>query len=129
MARVLWPVEDQRAVRVAACPPSRQGLGNRLRDGENPPRQRLRAGRREPDDAAGLVNFVPGEAEDLVLAPSGVVGEIEDVLPRGGQVGADGEVLSMLEVELTAIGYLPILGAGSRGRSAPRRRLRGLRHL
>ena len=33
-------VEDQRAVGVAACPPSRQGLGNRLRDGENPPRQR-----------------------------------------------------------------------------------------
>ena len=32
---------------------------------------------------------VPGEAEDLVLAPAGVVGEIEDVLPRGGQVGAE----------------------------------------
>ena len=27
-----------------------------------------------------------------MLAPAGVVGEIEDVLPRGGQVGADGEV-------------------------------------
>ena len=26
-----------------------------------------------------------------MLAPVGVVGEIEDVLPRGGQVGADGD--------------------------------------
>ena len=84
-------VEDQRAVGVAARPPSREGLGNGLRDRENSPHQRLRAGGREPDDAAGLVKFVPGEAEDLVLAPAGVVGEVEDVLPRGGQVGADGE--------------------------------------
>ena len=30
-------VEDQRAVGVAACPPSRQGLGNGRRDGKNPP--------------------------------------------------------------------------------------------
>ena len=30
-------VEDPRAVGVAACPPSREGLGNGLRDGENPP--------------------------------------------------------------------------------------------
>ena len=34
-------VEDERAVRVAACPPSRQGLGNGGRDGENPSHQRL----------------------------------------------------------------------------------------
>ena len=81
-------------------------LGNGLRDRENPPRQRLRAGRREPDDAAGLVNFVPGEAEDLVLAPSGVVGEIEDVLPRGGQVSAYGEVFGVFE-EALAGGILP----------------------
>ena len=53
-----------------------------------------------PDDAAGLVDFVPGEAEDLVLAPPGVVGEVEDVLPRGGQVGADGEVFGVLEEAL-----------------------------
>ena len=62
-------VEEQRAVGVAARPPSREGLGNGLRDRENPPHQRLRAGGREPDDAAGLVDLVPGEAEDLVLAP------------------------------------------------------------
>ena len=49
-------VEDQRAVGVAARPPSREGLGNGVRDGENPPHQRLRAGGREPDDAAGLVD-------------------------------------------------------------------------
>ena len=55
---------------------------------------------REPDDAAGLVKFVPGEAEDLVLAPAGVVGQVEDVLPRGGQVGADGEVFGVLEEAL-----------------------------
>ena len=36
---------------------------------DHPPHQRLRTGGREPDDAAGLVDFVPGEAEDLVLAP------------------------------------------------------------
>ena len=93
-------VEDQRAVGVAACPPSRQGLGNGVRDGENPPHQRLRAGGREPDDAAGLVDFLPGEAEDLVLAPAGVVGQVEDVLPRGGQVGADGEVFGVFEEAL-----------------------------
>ena len=46
---------------------------------------------------AGLVSFLPGEAEDLILAPAGVVGEIEDVLPRGGQVGADGEVFGVFE--------------------------------
>ena len=85
---------------------SREGLGKGLRDRENPPRQRLRAGRREPDDAAGLVKFVPGETEDLVLAPSGVVGEIEDVLPRGGQAGADGEVFGVFE-EALAGGILP----------------------
>ena len=45
-------------------------------------------------------SLVPGEAEDLVLAPAGVVGEVEDVLPRGGQVGADGEVFGVLEEAL-----------------------------
>ena len=93
-------------VRVAARPSPRQGLGDGLRDGENPPHQRLRARRREPDDAAGLVDFLPGEAEDLVLAPAGVVGEVEDVLPRGGQVGADGEVFGVFE-EALAGGILP----------------------
>ena len=93
-------VEDQRAVGVAARPPSREGLGNRVRNGENPPHQGLRTGGREPDDAAGLVKFVPGEAEDLVLAPAGVVGQVEDVLPRGGQVGADGEVFGVFEEAL-----------------------------
>ena len=63
-------VEDQRTVGVAPCPPPREGLGNGLRNGENSPHQRLRARGREPDDAAGLVKFVPGEAEDLVLAPA-----------------------------------------------------------
>ena len=52
-------VEDQRTVGVAPCPPPREGLGNGLRNRQNPPHQRLRAGRREPDDAAGLVKFVP----------------------------------------------------------------------
>ena len=77
-------VEDERAVGVAARPPSRQGLGNGGRDGEHPPHQGLRARGREPDDAAGPIDLVPGEAEDLVLAPARVVGEVEDVLPRGG---------------------------------------------
>ena len=93
-------VEDQRAVGVAARPPSRQGLGDGRRDGEDAPHQRLRASRREPDDATGHVNLLPGEAEDLLLAPAGVVGEVEDVLPRGGQVGADGEVFGVLEEAL-----------------------------
>ena len=47
---------------------SRQCRGNRLRNGKHPSHQRLRAGGREPDDAAGLGNLVPGEAEDLLLA-------------------------------------------------------------
>ena len=77
-------VEDERAVGVAARPPSRQGLGNGGRDGEHSPHQGLRARGREPDDAAGPIDLVSGEAEDLVLAPARVVGEVEDVLPRGG---------------------------------------------
>ena len=85
---------------VAACPPPRQGLGDGRRDGENPPHQRLRAGRREPDDATGHVNLLPGEAEDLLLAPAGVVSQIEDFLPRGGQADADGEVFGVLEEAL-----------------------------
>ena len=93
-------VEDERAVGVAARPPSRQGLGNGRRDGEDAPDQRLRAGRREPDDVAGPIDFLPGEAEDFVFAPAGVVGEIEDILPRGGQVGADGTVFGVLEEAL-----------------------------
>ena len=79
---------------------------------ENPPHQRLRARGREPDDAAGLVDFVPGEAEDLILAPAGVVGEVEDVLPRSGQVGADGEVFGVFE-EALAGGDSPAGGRGS----------------
>ena len=70
------------------------------RDGENPSHQRLRARGREPNHAAGPIDLVPGEAEDLLLAPAGVVGEVEDVLPRGGQVGADGEVFGVLEEAL-----------------------------
>ena len=93
-------VEDQRAVGVAARPSPRQRLGNGLRNRQNPPHERLRAGGREPDDAAGLVKFVPGEAEDLILAPAGVVGEVEDILPRSWQVGADGEVLGVFEEAL-----------------------------
>ena len=93
-------VEDERAVGVAACPPSRQRLGDGRRDGEDASHQGLRAGRREPDDAARLVDFLPSEAEEFILAPAGVVGEVEDVLPRGGQVGADGEVFGVLEEAL-----------------------------
>ena len=93
-------VEDERAVGVAACPPSCQGLGDGLRDGKNPPHQSLRARGREPDDAARLVDLLPGEAEDLLLAPAGIVGEVENVLPRGGQVDTDGEVFGVLEEAL-----------------------------
>ena len=100
--RIVSPiaVEDEWAVWVAACPPSRQSLGDGRRDGEDASHQRFRAGRREPDDAAGHVDLPPSEAEDLVLAPAGVVGEVEDVLPRGGQAGADGEVFGVLEEAL-----------------------------
>ena len=113
-------VEDQRAVGVAARPPSRQGLGDGRRDGEDAPHQRLRAGRREPDDAAGPIDLVPAEAEDLLLAPAGVVGEVEDVLPRGGEVGADGAVFGVLE-EALAGGILaePVGEAGPGVEPAP----------
>ena len=108
-------VEDERAVGVAACPPPRQGLGDGRRDGEDASHQSLRARGREPDDTAGPIDLVPGEAEDLLLAPAGVVGEIEDVLPRGGQVGADGEVFGVLE-EALAGGDSRGGGRGSRAR-------------
>ncbi len=93
-------VEDEWAVGVAACPPSVQRVGDGRRDRENASHQRLRARGREPDDATGRVDLVPGEAEDLILAPAGVVGHIKDVLPRGGQMGADGEVFGVLEEAL-----------------------------
>ena len=38
--------------------------------------------------------------QQRLFAPAGVVGEIEGVLPRGGQVGADGEVFGVLEEAL-----------------------------
>ena len=63
-------VEDKRAAGVAPCPPSRQGLGDGGRDGENASHQRLRAPWREPNHAAGLVDFVPGEAEEFLFAPA-----------------------------------------------------------
>ena len=44
---------------------------------------RLRARRREPDHAAGPIDLLPGQEKDLVLAPAGVIGDIEDVLPWG----------------------------------------------
>ena len=93
-------VEDERAGGIAARSPSRQRLGDGRRDGEDASHQRLRARGRESDDAAGLVDLVPDEAEEFLLAPAGVVGEVEDVLPRGGQVGADGEVFGVLEEAL-----------------------------
>ena len=46
------------------------------RDGEDASHQRLRARGREPDDDAGHIDLLPGEAEDLLLAPAGVVGEV-----------------------------------------------------
>ena len=89
-------VEDQRTVGVAPCPPPREGLGNGLRNGENPPHQRLRARGREPDDAPGLVDLLPGEAEDLVLAPAGVVGGRVGPAKRpiSGPLSADYPVIS-----------------------------------
>ena len=58
------------------------------------------------DHGAPTPHRPPIGCEDLVLAPSGVVGKVEDVLPRGGQVGADGKVLGVLE-EALAGGILP----------------------
>ena len=99
-----WKTSGLVGSRRARRRASASAMGCEIR--ENPAHQGLRARGREPDDAAGLVNFLPGEAEDLILAPAGVVGEVEDVLPRGGQVGADGEVFGVLE-EALAGGILP----------------------
>ena len=60
-------VEDQRAVGVAARPPSRQGLGDGRRDGEDAPDQRFRAGRREPDDTAAARAAVRSPAKPKAL--------------------------------------------------------------
>ena len=46
-----------------------------------------------------------------MLAPAGVVGEVEDVLPRGGQVGADGEVFGHVASSLDAARELGIRDA------------------
>ena len=99
-------VEDERAVGVASGAPPRQGLGDGGREREDASHSRLRARRREPDHAAGPIDLLPGEEKDLVLAPAGVIGDIEDVLPWGGQLGAHGEILRVLE-EALAGGILP----------------------
>ncbi len=113
-------VEDQRAVWVAACPPSRQDLGDGGRDGEDASHQRLRAPWREPDDAAGFVDLLPSEAEEFLLAPAGIVGEVENVLPRGGQADADGEVFGVLEEALAGrILAQPVGGTRARCRASP----------
>ena len=99
-------VEDQRAVGVAAHPSALQGLGNRLRHGEHPPHQGLRAGRREPDDAAGLVDLVPGEAEDLMLAPAGVVAfTVAAVIVSAQNDAAEAPVVSVF-VKFSGTDYL-----------------------
>ena len=68
----------------------------------------------------GLVDLVPGETEEFLLAPAGVVGEVEDILPRGGQVGADGEVFGVLEEALAGrIFAEPIRGSRARCRASP----------
>ena len=63
---------------------------------------RRQAGNQPPDEEIlGSAQEGTAElAEDLVLAPAGVVGEVENVLPRGGQVGADGKVFGVLEEAL-----------------------------
>ena len=56
-----------------------------------------------PDIVIGCARFGDprsSEAEDLLLAPAGIVGEVENVLPRCRQVGADGEVFGVLEEAL-----------------------------
>ena len=113
-------MEDERAVGVASGAPPRQGLGDGGRDGEDAAHSRLRACRREPDHAAGPIDLLPGQEEDLVFAPAGVIGDIEDVLPRGGQLGAHGEILRVLE-EALAGGILaePVREAGHGGEPAP----------
>ena len=90
------------------------------RDGEDASHQSLRARGREPDDTAGPIDLVPGEAEDLLLAPAGIVGEVENVLPRCRQVDADGEVFGVLE-EALAGGILaqPVGEAGHGVEPAP----------
>ena len=70
--------------RVRDGGPRRAGPGQRVGDGGEIGRIRPtnvfeRAGESRMTPP-GLVNFVPGEAEDLILALAGVVGEIEDVL-------------------------------------------------
>ena len=95
-------VEDERAVGVAACPPSRSsasamgGEMGRIRPTnvfERPGESRM--------TPPAIVDLVPGETEEFILAPAGVVGQVEDVLPRGGEVGADGEVFGVLEEALS----------------------------
>ena len=46
-----------------------------------------------------------------MFAPAGVVGEVEDILPRGGQVGADGEVFGHVASSLDAARELGIRDA------------------
>ena len=54
-----------------------------------------------------------------MLAPVGVVGEIEDVLPRGGEVGADGDprclgdsLASAVFSHHTRLQHIPLPGTG-----------------
>ena len=80
-------VEDERAVGVASGAPPRQSLSDGGREGEDAAHSRLRARRREPDHAAGPIDLLPGQEEDLILAPAGVVGDIKNVPATGRATG------------------------------------------
>ena len=104
-------VEDQRAVGVAACPPSREASAMGCEIGRiRPTKVFERAGESRITPPASSISS-QGEAEDLLLAPAGVVGEVEDVLPRGGQEGADGEVFGHVASSLDAARELGIRDA------------------
>jgi PTH1 family peptidyl-tRNA hydrolase len=51
--------------------------------------------------APGEVDFVPRQIGDFSASPSGVIGEIEDVLEAGRKVRSDLQILAMLEEALS----------------------------
>ena len=55
----------------------------------------------QSNDAARVIDSVPGEFGDFAVSPAGVIGKIEDVLIGRRQLPADGEILRVFKEALS----------------------------
>jgi hypothetical protein len=94
-------VEHERASVPASLQASVQHVTQDLRYRENTADLRLRSIWAQANHAAIPIDLVPCGIQNLVLPPARVIGEIENVLIRTGQMLSNANVLVMLEKALT----------------------------